>query len=446
LFKKRPYLRCVADTFQYLIQKENTPQPIIERLRKSRYLKKFTENPKKATVNMAPRAGKSYVVSVCSAWALGNYPVESLMRNSCTERLYQKFSYDVRNIVKSDKFKEIFDVVLSSDKQSLDGWNTDKAKQVSYFGAGVGGTIIGFGASLISITDDLYRGLDDALSETINENTHRWKDGAHNSRIEGDCPNLDIGTRWSKNDVIGKSMENGEYDIIIIIPALVDGKSFCESVRSTESYLEEKRRTTVEIWDAEYMQSPVDIKGIALPEKDLQRFKMKDFKFDENCMKVAVIDTADEGTDYLSMPIGYLVGGKIYIPDVIFTTSNTDVTIPLAAEKCRSHKLKYCRVETNSGGSTFMKELRKKAAPTMVTGDFHHSNKHTRVLSNLGFIKEFFVFRDDIEPGSEYEDFIKQMTTYLKNGKSKHDDAIDSVTAMAEYLLKIAYSYFESKN
>ena len=76
------------------------------------------------------------------------------MRNACTATLYLKFSYDVRNIVKSDKFKEVFpSVQLSDDKANLQGWNTNYAKQVSYFGAGVGGTIIGFGADNIAVTD-----------------------------------------------------------------------------------------------------------------------------------------------------------------------------------------------------------------------------------------------------------------------------------------------------
>lgn len=443
-FSKRLYLQPVADTFQYLIEQEETPEAIIDRIESNRFVKKFTRNPEKATANMPPRAGKSYITSVCCAWAIGKYPVESIMRNSCTARLYEKFSYDVREIVRSDKFKEVFpSIKLSNDKQNIAGWNTTKAKQVSYFGAGVGGSIIGFGASLIAITDDLYKSIDDALSSTVNDKVVRWKEGTHDSRLEGACPEYDIGTRWTKSDIIGQTMANNDYDIIITIPALVDNKSFCEEVRSTKKYLQIREKIAKELWLAEYMQEPVEFEGIALPEKDLQRFKMKDFKPSLAEMRVATIDTADDGDDFLSMPIGYLIGGKIYIPDLIFTASDVDVTEPLCAAKCIEHTLKYCRIETNAGGSGFMKHLRKVAGATIVTGSFTTSNKHTRILSNIGMIKKYCVFRDDYEDGSDYDKFMKNMTGYLKNGKSKHDDAIDSVTALIEYLLKIAYSYFK---
>ena len=155
------------------------------------------------SISMPPRAGKSYITTLFCAWTLGKYPTESVMRNTCTATLYVKFSYDVRAVVKSDKFREIFTARLSEDKANLGGWNTNTAKMVSYFGAGVGGTIIGFGATKVAITDDLYRGLEDALSDTVNDRIIQWKEATHDSRMESGCARIDIGTRWSVNDVIG---------------------------------------------------------------------------------------------------------------------------------------------------------------------------------------------------------------------------------------------------
>ena len=41
----------------------------------------------------------------------------------------------------------------------MKSWNVEGARQVSYFGGGVGGTVIGFGASMLAMTDDLYKSL-----------------------------------------------------------------------------------------------------------------------------------------------------------------------------------------------------------------------------------------------------------------------------------------------
>jgi hypothetical protein len=109
---------------------------------------------KSLSVSLPPRAGKSYITSLFCAWTLGKNPDKSVMRNACTATLFLKFSYDVRAILKDERFKRVFpDVSLSDDKANLQGWNTNKSKQVGYFGAGVGGTIIGFGASNVAITE-----------------------------------------------------------------------------------------------------------------------------------------------------------------------------------------------------------------------------------------------------------------------------------------------------
>ena len=197
-FTKRSFLKEVAEAFQEVEE----------------------SNINRLSVSMPPRAGKSYITSLFCAWTLGRNPKESLMRNTCTATLYLKFSYDVRNIVKSEKFTEVFGSLLSIDKANLQGWNTKESKQVGYFGAGVGGTIIGFGATKLAITDDLYRGIEDALSDTSNDKILQWKESTHDSRLERKCASIDIGTRWSKNDVIGRNFESDFYDKSIVISAL----------------------------------------------------------------------------------------------------------------------------------------------------------------------------------------------------------------------------------
>ena len=253
---------------------------------------------KALSVSLPPRAGKSYITSLYCAWTLGRNPRESVMRNTCTATLYLKFSYDVRAVFKSDIFREIFGIGLSSDKSNLNSWNTDQARMVSYFGAGVGGSIIGFGASKVAITDDLYRGLEDALSDTINDRIIQWKEATHDSRFESGCARIDIGTRWSVKDVIGIQTEDNIYDKTIVVPALnKDGKSFCESVMTTEEYLDKKKKMTKEIWLAEYMQSPIDIEGRMF--NDLIKISSQEYhKLAHNSAGcIAYIDVADQGKD-----------------------------------------------------------------------------------------------------------------------------------------------------
>ena len=67
---------------------------------------------------------KSYISSLFIAWMLGHFPEESVMRNCCSDTLYNKLSYDARDIVKSKRFHEIFpDIYLKGDKQNVKSWN-----------------------------------------------------------------------------------------------------------------------------------------------------------------------------------------------------------------------------------------------------------------------------------------------------------------------------------
>ncbi len=343
-FAKRLFLKKVAEAFVRVFQAYSNN--LIYRL----------------AVSMPPRAGKSYITSLFISWMFGHFPEESVMRNCCADPLYNKLSYDTRDIVKSRKYKEIFpDIRLKSDKQNVHGWSIEGARQVSYFGAGVGGTIIGFGASMLAITDDLYKSLEDALSDNNNERTWSWFQGTHDSRTEGNCCCIDIGTRWSANDVLGRLEEfraGKYYNEKIRIAALDENdKSFCEDVHTTKYYTDKRAETDDSIWEAEYQQNPIEVKGLLFPKSELKRFKLSDIKGRVPDGVIGSTDVADEGNDYLSSPMGPVFGNDIYITDAIFTKDNIDITEPRLAQLIIDKKCDHIRIESNNGGKSFAKEV-----------------------------------------------------------------------------------------
>lgn len=403
------------------------------------------------SVSMPPRAGKSYVTSLFAAWTLAVRPTESVMRNTCTARLYEKFSYDTRAIVRSERFREVFpEIELASDKQNLSGWNLKQSKQVGYFGAGVGGTIIGFGASAVAITDDLYRGLEDALSPTTNEKTQRWKEGSHDSRLEKNCPQIDIGTRWTKDDVIGKNVEANRYDLSVVIRALDENdQSFCENVKTTEEYHRIREDIELFIWLAEYMQEPIEAEGLLFPIAELNRYDGStfDIKSEEVDAITGFIDIADTGEDHLCMPVGYSIGSKIFIQDVVFTLEGSDKTPQLCANSINIHKPAYVRIESNMGGSMYKNLLRGfLKQDTQLFGARAKANKHSRITMLAGTIKKYCYFREDYEPGSDYDKFIQKLTMYLRVDENKHDDAPDAIAGLCYFIRRQLPHLYEGDN
>jgi predicted phage terminase large subunit-like protein len=395
---------------------------------------------KSLSISLPPRAGKSYITTLFCAWTLGRNPTRSVMRNTCTATLYQKFSYDVRAIVKSDIFKKVFrGIAISDDKANLNGWNLNKSKQVGYFGAGVGGTIIGFGANNLAITDDLYRGIEDALSDTINDRVIQWKEATHDSRLETGAKVIDIGTRWATTDVIGRNMNNGRYDRSIVIPALDDkGRSFCEDVATTEDYLTKQKYTAPEIWEAEYMQRPVDMKGRLFNDlafidpselKELLEANKDDTKPKGIEGAIAYVDVADQGNDYTALAIAVLIKGGLYVVDYVFTKENTDVTLPLIAGKLNYWGVSYCRVESNNMGAMFGRQLQRLVDRTKVLLVTNSTNKNTRIImASAQIMQKFnFVKNDD----QQSVQFIANVLSYSKEGKNKNDDAPDCLAGLS---------------
>lgn len=418
LFSQRPFLKGIAEAFQEVSEgKINS-----------------------LSVSLPPRAGKSYITSLFCAWTLGNNPTESVMRNTCTATLYVKFSYDVRAIVMSEKFSNVFpDVKMSVDKANLQGWNTNKAKMVSYFGAGVGGTIIGFGASLLAITDDLYTGIEQALNESANEKVITWKQATHDSRMETGCRRIDIGTRWSKGDVIGYQMENNEYDKSIIVQALNDNEqSFCEAVMTTQEYLDKRNKTANEIWLAEYQQQPIDLKGRLF--SDLQTLSASDFERIKDQLEgcLAYVDVSDQGTDYTAVAVAGLIKNKVYIVDYLFTKDNTDITIPQTIAMLDKWNVSYCRIESNSMGAMFSRQVDKGVKSTKILQVHNTTNKITRIIMNSAFILKqmnFVVYEDQ-----NCRLFLENVSSFSKEGKNKNDDAPDCLAGLSIF----AQSMFKS--
>jgi predicted phage terminase large subunit-like protein len=399
----------------------------------------------KLAISLPPRAGKSYIVSLFCAWCIGkDNGEESIMRNSYSADLANKFSYDVRDIIQKDNFLKVFpEVKLKFDKRALEGWSTTGAKDMTYFCAGVGGPITGKGAKKLAILDDPIKNIEEALSPAVLENIWNWYTSTHLSRLESGCREIQIATRWSKRDVIGRltDPDNETYSSdwkVIVVPAMIDGKSFCEEIKTTEEYIEMKRVTEDFIWEAEYMQQPFEVKGLLFPSTELNRFSLEELKSKEADGIIGATDPADSGTDYLSGLIGKRIGDYTYITDVIYTQDNVDITEPKLAQTIIDTKCQLMVIESNSAGKSFARNVRNllksKFCSCKIFDKLNTTNKETRILMASGYVKSNFYFRNDYMVGSDYDKFMRALTSYVKMGKNKNDDAPDSTTILAQYM------------
>ena len=148
----------------------------------------------------------------------------------------------------------------------------------------------------------------------------------------------------------------------------------------------------------------------------------------------AYIDIADEGTDYLCMVVGRNIGSDIFITDIVFSDANTDITLPQCAMVMKQNNVSYCRVESNSMGAMFGRNLQKLVNDTTILFASSTTHKHTRILNDSVSICEYFRFKDEENRTPMYHDAIGQLKLYTKDGKAKHDDMPDACSGLMTFI------------
>ena len=141
---------------------------------------------KRLIINMAPRHSKSEMASyLLPAWFLGKFPQKKIIQASYNAELATGFGRKVRNLVDSEKFKDVFpNVELRTDSKAAGRWNTNH--NGDYFAIGVGGNMTGRGADIM-IIDDPHSEQEATLAEsdpTIYDKTYEWYTSGPRQRLQ----------------------------------------------------------------------------------------------------------------------------------------------------------------------------------------------------------------------------------------------------------------------
>ena len=308
--------------------------------------------------------------------------------------------------------------------------------------------------------DDLVSGIEEALNK--NRLDTLWTkvvNDLRSRRLEG-CKEFYIATRWSVHDPIGKLQQlyaGNPRARFIAVPALDEnGKSnFLFTVNGfSEKYFNDAKESMDEIsYNCLYQQQPVEREGLLLPPDKLKRFFFDREDVPDGCTDEytiipdreadaiwAVCDTKDKGTDFESLPIAYQYGDKFFFPDVVFDdTTDYDILDRKTADILIKHNPHKIRFESNNVGNRVAHNIQK-----MISGKCRadietrptQANKETKILVNSDYISKHFYFLhpSQYKPKSDYGLFMANVTTYTTRAKVAHDDGIDSLAMMSEYV------------
>lgn len=427
--RHRSYQKTICDTMQALYERK--------------LLNPKTGKPCDILIlNLPPGAGKSYTGVMFATWAYGQNVKNAVITVSYNATLAEQFAKSVRDTIMDEEIMGDPDYyVVNSFFPALkikrgDGamskWSLE-GSYMSYLAAGFEGSITGMRGN-IGIIDDPIKNAEEAVNERVKEKHWDFYKNTFTSRMLDGAIQLIIQTRWATDDLAGKVLSNfPDRCYELKIKALdEEERSWCEDLYSTENLLSKKETLDADIWDANYMQEPIDKKG-GLYAAGFKTYDVIDFDWFERIISYA--DTADTGADYLCNLSAGVIDRYAYLLDVYYTDEPMEVTEPETARRLDVHKVREALIESNNGGRGFARNVKRhlkqmKNRRCTVTWFTQSKNKKTRILVNASNVMDQIIMPEDWE--RRWPEFAKAVKKYQRKGKNDHDDGPDVLTGLVE--------------
>lgn len=449
----------------------------------------------KVIINIAPRYGKTELfVKNFIAHALSLNATAKFIHLSYSDELVRDNSDYIKDTVKSEAYRQLFpEVQISGKTDSKKKWYTTAGGGL--YAVSSGGAVTGFGAGAVEklmTTDELlnmqlaneaeaieiddflkqiekdfeekqtFAGAvviddaikpDDAESETKRERINARFDSTIRNRVNSrKTPIIIGGQRVHPHDLSGYLIEtdgsttdvkeaiaNPEIWFVLAIDVIQTNEEGEEEALWPHKHtLEELYRmdlTTPMIFQRQYRQNPQPKEGLMYaPFRTYEHIPAT-----EKSLRKNYTDTADKGKDHLCSIDFVETDTAIYITDVLYTPKPMTETETLTAVQLTKNKTQIARIESNNGGEGFSRNVEKQCrilknkATTFIT--FHQSdNKEVRIFNNSATVTNMVYMPHDWK--TRWPEFYKAITTYMKAGKNKFDDAPDTLTGCIEFFGK----------
>lgn len=416
------------------------------------------------TVSQPKRTGKTTLGLMFVLFRAGQHPGGSSICSGAGNDLVKSFYTGCLDILQKPEEYLYYDVfpkarlaATNADEKTI---HLEKKKRFATI------TCRSIDGALTGSTESTPEGvmyLDDLVSDELEANNRNRLDTLWDKvrgdllgrRLEG-CPIVAQGTRYSLYDPLGRLQEiaptMGWRTKVVEIPALdpVTDESNFEIILNgkpaftTEYYRHERELVTPVQWASQFQQEPFEAKGLLFPENELNRYFELPVDQEPDAI-ISVCDTAEGGGDSVMMPIAYIYGEDVFIEDCVFDNSTPEHTKPECAKKLVDHKVSVATFESNNAGSYFARDVeelvKKMGGRVSIRTRRTISNKQTRIeMASDGILKHFY-FKDKslYKPSDQYGQMMRELVTYTRTGKVKHDDSPDGLSLLENEIRNLTW-------
>lgn len=405
------------------------------------------------TISMPKRAGKSQTGINFVNMLSGKFPDRSTLMEGTGDDLVKSFyngCLEYLTVPNEYLFYDVFPdarlIQTNADSKTIN--LKSKSRFPTIMCRSIDARQVGLSeATNVLYLDDCVEGREEAKNRQRLDDKWEVISGDIMGRAIEGTPMVFTGTRYSLYDPIGRVQEHAQREgwawRAIEIPALdlVTDESNYEYEREgkkvfTAAYFREQRELlSAEQFESEFQQQPFEAKGLLFNKDELNYFFELPKDRDPDTI-IAVGDTAESGSDSTSMPVAMIYGNAVYIVDVVFDDSPAEVTKPECAKCLIENKVASAVFESNNAGQYYARDvdqiIRERGYSVGIRTKRTISNKQTRIEFASDNIKKNFYFKhpSTYKRGSQYWNFMKEVTTYTRSGKVPHDDAPDSLSLL----------------
>ena len=406
-----------------------------------------------------PRHGKSTIASQrFPAWYLGKHPRRDFISVGATGRLAMAFGRSVRNLMREPQHRLIFPgVELAKDSQAANEWRTNQ--DGIFIASGVLGSIVGRGASILSI-DDPIPGAAAADSPHMRDVIWNWYLMDARTRLHPDAAIVVTSTRWHVDDPIGrlkKQMEDeGEQWEIIHFKAIDDdGNALWEDRYSLKDLQLIRKILGPRAWSALYQGEPMPDGGLIFAEKHFEYYDYAELEANirqhgwDYYQFYASSDYAvseEEGDYTVHLVFAVDPFGRIYLVDRYHEQSSSDEWVKAFCYLIRKWPIKRWAEESGQiikGVGPFLKQEVAKTVATYRCSEPYRkqfassTNKVVRARSAEGRFG-----MDPLRIPIRYANGVKQPIEWVENYKAEmlafftgpHDDQVDTTSLFCRML------------
>lgn len=424
------------------------------------------------TLHMPPRHGKSLIISEhLPAYLLTKFPDQKVMLASYEQTFAEGWGEKIRDHIEDTA--PHFGIHVKNGRKASKSQFSIRGYRGELRTAGAGASITGRGGQTL-ITDDLISNQQDAKSDIILQDQEDWWHTTWWTRRERwpdqtPCRVINMGTRWTENDIRGRVIEKQKDRWCILnVPALAEPTAdepvdplgrepgeplYVKVIGRVE--LTELRQQSPLWFESLYQGRPFIAEGNII-KKPFQHYRLEEgedgrlyFRLqfidgkvlmipEKDTVRFAALDLAASTkttADFTALGIFHMTKTRpryLLVRHIERTRIETDNHAPFLQRMHAIWKFKYVLIEKQSYGTNLIKIMQRqnKIQVRPVSADKDKVTRAQGTISPLLDMRQLFF----PEPGTAewYPEYEKELLSF---DNAAHDDQVDVTSYAAQHFI-----------